>query len=112
MRSETSALGRQTSDTREGDATILTFIASPIDETTSRIYSFMARNHSLNRPDSAFADGFDTIMEQDRVVVESQRPEQIPIDLREELHLRYPDAASVLYRRLMRDVHNAVAYAP
>jgi len=102
----------ETSDTRAGDATILTFIAAPIDDTTTRLYAFMARNHSLDKPDSSFAEGFDTITEQDRIVVESQRPEQIPIDIREELHLRYPDAASVLYRRLLREVHNAAAYAP
>ena len=94
----------ETSDTREGDATILSFIASPINDNTSRLYAFMARNHSIDKPDSSFAEGFDTLTEQDRVVVESQRPEQIPADISAELHLRYPDAASVLYRRLLREV--------
>jgi phenylpropionate dioxygenase-like ring-hydroxylating dioxygenase large terminal subunit len=102
----------ETSDTRAGDATILTFIATPIDHTTTRLYAFMARNHSLDKPDSAFAEGFDTLTEQDRVIVESQRPEQIPVDIREELHLRHPDAASILYRRLLGDVHNAAAFVP
>jgi phenylpropionate dioxygenase-like ring-hydroxylating dioxygenase large terminal subunit len=102
----------ETSDTRAGDATILTFIATPIDDTTTRLYAFMARNHSLEKSDSSFAEGFDTITEQDRVVVESQRPEQIPIDIRDELHLRYPDGASVLYRRLLRDLHGAEAFVP
>jgi hypothetical protein len=102
----------ETSDTRAGDATILTFIAAPIDDTTTRLYAFMARNHSLDKPDSSFAEGFDTLTDQDRIIVESQRPEQIPADIREELHLRYPDAASVLYRRLLRDVRDAEAYVP
>jgi phenylpropionate dioxygenase-like ring-hydroxylating dioxygenase large terminal subunit len=102
----------ETSDTRAGDATILTFIASPIDDTTTRLYAFMARNHSLDKPDSSFAEGFDTITEQDRIIVESQRPEEIPVDIREELHLRYPDAASILYRRILREVHDAETYAP
>ena len=100
----------ETSDTREGDATILSFIASPVDENTSRLYAFMARNHSIDKPDSSFAEGFDTLTEQDRVVVELQRPEQIPADISAELHLRYPDAASVLYRRLLREVPDAEAY--
>jgi hypothetical protein len=43
-------------------------------------------------------------MEQDRAVVESQRPEQLPVDLREELHIKVPDAASILYRRLLSDL--------
>jgi phenylpropionate dioxygenase-like ring-hydroxylating dioxygenase large terminal subunit len=102
----------ETSDTREGDATILSFIASPVDENTSRLYAFMARNHSIDKPDSSFAEGFDTLTEQDRVVVESQRPEQIPADISAELHLRYPDAASVLYRRLLRELPDAEAYVP
>jgi phenylpropionate dioxygenase-like ring-hydroxylating dioxygenase large terminal subunit len=102
----------ETSDTREGDATILSFVAAPVDATTSRLYAFMARNHSLDKPDGSFAEGFDALTEQDRVVVESQRPEQIPADISAELHLRYPDAASVLYRRMMHDVPDAQAYVP
>jgi phenylpropionate dioxygenase-like ring-hydroxylating dioxygenase large terminal subunit len=102
----------ETSDTREGDATILSFIVSPVDNTTSRLYAFMARNHSLDKSDASFAEGLDTITEQDRVVVESQRPELIPSDLKEELHLRCPDAASILYRRLLTEVHGAQAYVP
>lgn len=94
----------ESSDTRSGDVTILTFIASPVDETRTRIYVFTARNHSLTKPDADFAAGFDTIMEQDRVIVESQHPEQVPVDLSEEMHLRYPDAAAIAYRRMLRDL--------
>lgn len=102
----------ETNATREGDATILSFVASPIDLNTTRLYVFVARNHSLDKPDSDFAGGFDTIMEQDRVIVESQRPEHIPEEISAELHLRYPDAASVLYRRILKEVPGAEAYVP
>jgi vanillate O-demethylase monooxygenase subunit len=34
-------------------------------------------------------------------VVESQRPEQVPFDLADELHLKF-DAVAVAYRRAMR----------
>jgi vanillate O-demethylase oxygenase-like protein len=37
--------------------------------------------------------------EQDRVLVEAQRPEELPVDLAEELHLRGPDTPAVEYRR-------------
>ena len=40
-------------------------------------------------------------MGQDQVIVESQRPEEIPTDLREELHLKVPDASGIAYRRLL-----------
>ncbi len=94
-------------ESRAGDATILSFIASPIDESTTRIYAFIARDHALDKEDSAFSEGFDTIMEQDRVIVESQRPEQIPTELKDELHLRIPDAAAVAYRRMLGELERA-----
>ena len=53
-------------------------------DTDTMIYCFVGRNDSLDRPDSDFTAGFDTIMEQDRVIVEFQRPEQIPETIREE----------------------------
>jgi len=43
----------------------------------------------------------DTIFNQDKVVVESQRPDQVPFDLADELHLKF-DAVAVAYRRAMR----------
>jgi phenylpropionate dioxygenase-like ring-hydroxylating dioxygenase large terminal subunit len=100
----------ETSDTRPGDATILSFVAAPVDDAHSTLYAFMARNHSLDKSDGDFAEGFDTITEQDQIVVESQRPEQIPSEISAELHLRYPDAASVLYRRMLREMTDAAAY--
>jgi vanillate O-demethylase monooxygenase subunit len=38
-------------------------------------------------------------LEQDRVVVESQRPEELPIDLASELHIKGVDRVSIEYRR-------------
>ncbi len=97
-------------ESRPGNATILSFIASPVNDSTTRIYAFIARNHALDEDDSVYSQGFDTIMEQDRVIVESQRPEQIPADLKKELHLRFPDAAAVAYRRMLAELHSAEAY--
>ena len=41
------------------------------------------------------------IFGQDQRIVESQRPEQVPFDLADELHLKF-DAVAVAYRRAMR----------
>jgi vanillate O-demethylase monooxygenase subunit len=41
------------------------------------------------------------IFAQDQRVVESQRPEAVPVDLAAELHLRF-DALAVAYRRALR----------
>ena len=44
------------------------------------------------------------VLEQDRRVVESIRPEEIPTSLKEELHIRVPDPASIAYRRWLGTV--------
>lgn len=46
----------------------------------------------------------DLIADQDRPIVENQRPEELPLDLTEELHVRGPDAVAVAYRRFMREL--------
>ena len=97
----------ESADSKPGDATILTFIASPVDAKKTRLFTFIARNHSLDKTDEEIAAGFDEIMEQDRRVVEGQRPEEIPVDIREELHLRVPDAASLAYRKLLSGVEGS-----
>lgn len=99
-------------DSKEGDVTILSFICSPIDDRHTRIYVYVSRNHSLHRDDAEFTGGFDTVMGQDQVIVEEQRPEQIPLDVKEELHLRFPDAAAIVYRRKLRTLAGVDAYIP
>lgn len=89
-------------ESKAGDVTTISFIAAPIDDAETRIFAFLSRNHSFDLPDEDFAAGFDEIMEQDRVVVEAQHPPELPLDLREELHLKVADSASITYRRLLR----------
>ncbi len=97
----------ESGDSKPGDATILSFIATPIDAKRTRLFCFIARNHSLDRTDAQIGAGFDEIMEQDRRVVETQRPEEIPPHIRDELHLRVPDAASIAYRKLLSGVERS-----
>ena len=44
----------------------------------------------------------EVIFGQDQVVVESQRPEQVPFDLAAELHLPF-DAVAIAYRKAMNE---------
>ena len=48
--------------------------------------------HSFDTPDAAFGAGFHEVMEQDRIVVEAQDPAELPLDPREELHLKLADS--------------------
>jgi phenylpropionate dioxygenase-like ring-hydroxylating dioxygenase large terminal subunit len=82
-----------------GGTTIKSLFACPTSTKKCRVWVWITRDHSLEEPDAGFGDFTNMIMEQDRVVVESQRPEEIPLDMREELHLKVPDAASLLYRK-------------
>ena len=72
-------------------------------EGPDRTTGFLAigRNYNLEQPDSVLQDFEDVIFEQDRRIVESQRPERVPFDLADELHLMF-DAVAVAYRRAMR----------
>jgi hypothetical protein len=62
------------------------------------------RSFALDQPDEVFQQVGQAVFDQDRVVVESQRPEELPLDLSEELHLRGPDARTLAYRRLLAEI--------
>ena len=49
--------------------------------------------------DGELADFQRLILDQDRPITESQRPEELPVDLSEELHIAGPDQASIDFRR-------------
>jgi len=91
-------------ETKTGDSTTITFIASPTDDAETLIFVFLSRNHSHDIPDVEFGVGFDEVMDQDRCVVEAQDPPYLPLDPREELHLKLPDSGSLAYRQLLREL--------
>jgi phenylpropionate dioxygenase-like ring-hydroxylating dioxygenase large terminal subunit len=95
----------------EGErVTLVTVIASPTDATHTRVFRVVHRNHEVDR--AKFVDEYLHVLEQDRVVVESVRPEEIPADLREELHIKVPDLASIAYRRWLGTVDTMGLAAP
>jgi phenylpropionate dioxygenase-like ring-hydroxylating dioxygenase large terminal subunit len=100
--------------TPPGGTTVLAQFASPIDETRTSVFALVGRNHSFEMSDREFAGGswFDDVLEQDRRVVESQRPERIPTDLREELHLKVPDATGIAYRRMLSRIASISRFMP
>ena len=62
---------------------------------------FMARNHSLDVPDSHFGSFSAKLLADDKIIVENQRPRTLPVDLAEEVHLRAADTVSLRYRRAL-----------
>ena len=77
------------------------FVSQPIAEDRCRGYCIIGRNYDLDQPDTVLQAFEDTIFDQDQRIVQSQRPEQVPFDLADELHLRF-DAVAINYRRAMQ----------
>ena len=77
------------------------FSSQPVDEDHCIGYVTIGRNYDREQPDSVLQDFEDTIFNQDRRVVESQRPERVPFDLAAEMHLKF-DAVAIDYRKAMR----------
>ena len=78
------------------------FVSQPVGPSRCIGYCIVGRNYNLDQPASVLQDFEKVIFGQDQRVVESQRPEQVPFDLADELHLKF-DAVAVAYRRAMRE---------
>jgi phenylpropionate dioxygenase-like ring-hydroxylating dioxygenase large terminal subunit len=68
---------------------------TPHDVTDSTAWMWMAMDYE---PPPGMVEFQDRIFEQDRPILESQRPELLPLDLQSELHLR-SDRTAIAYRR-------------
>ncbi|MGA2210062.1 MAG: aromatic ring-hydroxylating dioxygenase subunit alpha [Acidimicrobiales bacterium] len=87
-----------------GESAMVYFFASqPVDADHCRGWLFVARNYDLEADDDTIRRFEDVIFEQDRRIVESQRPERVPFDITAEIHLKF-DAVAVAYRRAMSAV--------
>src|SRR5262249_40390508 len=88
-----------------GDMRWMVYIAvSPIGRKSCRTFTFMARNYDFDEDPEKYIRFQLEIAEQDRVVTESQRPEELPVDLSAELHIRGIDAVSLEYRKWLVEI--------
>ncbi len=76
---------------------------APIDEDHCEARLVMSLNYAHDVPAADLIAFQDRVTEQDRVVVESQRPELLPLDLQSELHLR-SDRMAIAYRKWLREI--------
>jgi phenylpropionate dioxygenase-like ring-hydroxylating dioxygenase large terminal subunit len=75
----------------------------PIDAEFSEMRLVMALNYGHHIPAADLIAFQDRVTEQDRAIVESQRPELLPLDLQAELHLR-SDRMAIAYRKWLRQI--------
>lgn len=73
---------------------------TPHDTVDSTAWMWMAMNYA---PESSMVEFQDRIFAQDRPILESQRPELLPLDLQAELHLK-SDRTAIAYRRWLREL--------
>jgi vanillate O-demethylase monooxygenase subunit len=86
----------------EGNRFVLFIAASPLSARETRTFTWNARSYRMEPEADAELAGFqELILDQDQPITESQRPEQLPIDLSAELHIAGPDQASIEYRRIL-----------
>ena len=77
------------------------FTSQPISHNKCRGFCIIGRNYDHEKPDTVLQEFEQIIFDQDKRIVESQRPEQVPFDFTEELHLKF-DAVAMNYRRAMK----------
>ena len=78
-------------------------IVTPVADGECEAWVIMALNYGSEVSDEAIRQFQDRVTEQDRPVVESQRPELLPLDLQAELHLR-SDRTAIAYRQWLKQV--------
>ena len=79
------------------------FAVTPVTELESIGWMYVNMNDVQGMSDHDISNFQDTIFGQDVPVVESQRPELLPLDLQAELHLR-ADRTSIAYRQWLNDL--------
>lgn len=77
---------------------VLMDVAQPVSAKTMRLYFLLTRNFDPGVRDQELLAWEETIVSEDRSVVESQRPEELPLDLSAELHVQ-ADSMTIAYRR-------------
>lgn len=91
---------------------LASLIVSPISPKESALYSWCSRDYDLDTADQVYLEYEEAVFAQDQRIVESQRPEEIPTDLKEELHIKVPDAFSVEYRRVLQRIEEVTPFLP
>jgi phenylpropionate dioxygenase-like ring-hydroxylating dioxygenase large terminal subunit len=90
---------------RVGDENRLSilFNVRPESETESVGYFSTMMDYDHDTPSEEIDEFQSFLFEQDRIIVENQRPELLPMDLSAELHLR-SDAMSIAYRQYLKEI--------
>jgi phenylpropionate dioxygenase-like ring-hydroxylating dioxygenase large terminal subunit len=96
--------------TSEGPQFAMYFTVTPVGERESIAWMYVAMDYG-DQSDEEIRRFQDDVIAQDIPVVESQRPELLPLDLHAELHLR-SDRTAIAYRRWLAGLGMQVGTSP
>ena len=85
-------------DDAGSDVFSMLLTATPTCQGATTAYALLSRNYAFELPDETFREFQDAIFAQDVRILLSQRPEQLPLDLGAELHLK-SDRLAIAYRQ-------------
>ena len=77
--------------------------ASPVSARQTRLFDARIRDFDTERPLQEVYDFNRMIFEEDRAMVEAQKPENLPLDPKLEVHIP-ADRSSIAYRRALREL--------
>jgi cytosine/adenosine deaminase-related metal-dependent hydrolase len=77
--------------------------SSPVSAKRCRTFYFVCRNFDHHLKESDVLDWEAKIMAQDQRIIESARPEELPLNLHDELHVR-ADRVTTAYRRALAEL--------
>jgi len=89
--------------TSAGPSFAIFFYVTPVEELVSHGWMCMTMNYAYDIPEAELRAFQDEVTAQDVPIVESQRPERLPLDLQAELHLR-SDRTAIAYRKWLREL--------
>lgn len=90
-------------DTGEGNKFCMMLTLTPLEENDCLVWLLVGINFGDQVTEEQIIARQDEVFAQDKWIVESQRPQRIPLDLQDELHVRV-DKYSVAYRRWLKDL--------
>ena len=82
---------------------VMLFSVTPVNESESIGWMWNSMDYNHEMSDEDFLAYIDEIVLQDIPIIESQRPELLPIDLQADVHVK-PDATSIAYRRWLKEL--------
>ena len=84
---------------------VLWVCLAPVGPTRTRCFTYQGRNYGFG-DEEAFRTFANVINDQDRPIVESQRPHELPAQLAAEMHVKGADRNALEYRRWLYEIAN------